>query len=737
VVSAITKSRAGAIALTSALGALIALGVGAKFLAWGRSIGSFVSTLTSGAARLAGIRTATAAAEAGVTSASSAMGAATVRAGALGSVMGGPVMWGILAATAATVAVGAVIGGDLVRSFMGAGSAADQYAEAIRRTKQATSDLHTTTATMPGALDNLAGAHRRVAAARAAAAAAPGDLAKQAAYKQAIADEGRTREATVASIRRTAAASRNAAAATNEQVGAAVRAKGIYPGMIASFVVSEGAQRKYQAAVKASAATVGNTTAWKQAQADYANMAAKLQPLGGKYAVVAKEASKLSNMKPGPEAAALAATIGKQLDAIAAKANGAKPKVKVDASTDAAKSKVGNLQNQVNTLTGKTWTVNVQVNQIGAIPTGPASSGGKQSDARSMEGPSYDSSRAAYRRSPANAGNVAGSFQTPPGILDLIASLKQAGRESVNANAATKAALALNAALSRQATIGNLATRVSQTLTAFTNAKTDKDKAAAKAQALSALTALYLETGQNKSKKAAQAHAAATLGLVAAHKQGAKAAGAAAKKSAAQAASEAATAAVGWQDQLQAELDDVTASATAASDALKDQSDATALVAQNLSKAQSVVEKAMQKVRDTLTPTEALIKSLQDTWASQDIAQSVSDAQEALRNAMDFGDSDAIRNAQKALQAATRTQQIADLQPVANAERQTVNDFLDNLDPAAIAQQLVDNGGNIAAGATINLTVTDNTFAGLSREQADRIALSIQAAIGRRVGIAV
>jgi hypothetical protein len=66
-----------------------------------------------------------------------------------------------------------------------------------------------------------------------------------------------------------------------------------------------------------------------------------------------------------------------------------------------------------------------------------------------------------------------------------------------------------------------------------------------------------------------------------------------------------------------------------------------------------------------------------------------------------------------------------------------VNDCLDNLDPAAIAQQLVENGCYIAAGATINLTVTDNTFAGLSRDQADRIALSFQAAIGRRGGIAV
>ena len=739
VLSAITSSRAGTIALTTALGALIALGVGAKIAAWGKGIGQFVGSLTSGVSKIAGFGTAAAAAEAETTAVGGAMGAAGAEAGAMGAVMGGPVVWGILAATAATVAVGAVIGGDLVRSFMGAGSAADQYAEAMRRTKQATSDLHTTTASLPGALDNLAGAHRRVAAARRAADAAPGDLGKQAALKQSIVDEARARDASVAALRRSATANRNAATASEAEVNAAVRAKGIYPGMIGSLVVSEAAHRKYEAAVKRSAQTVGNTTAWKQAQADYASMAAKLQPLGGKYAVVAKEASKLSNMKPGPEATALAATIGKQLDNIAAHAGKTKPKVKVDADTNAAKTKVSDLTSQVTALTSKSWAVNVQVNQIGAMPTGPASATGK-----SVDELSYDTSRATYRRSPANRGNIAGTFQTPPGILDLIASLKQAGRESVNANAATAAALALNSALSKQAQVATLASRVTSTLGAFTSAKTDKEKAAAKSQALSALTNLYLATGHNTSKKAAQAHAAATLGLVAAHKMGAQAASAHARKTAAKAAQDAAVAAVGWQDQLQAELDAVMAAANEATpavgdvaDAVSGLDDAASAASANLSKAQSLVEKAMQKVRDTLTPTEAAIKSLQDTWASQDIAQSVADAQDALRNAMDFGDADAIRNAQKALNDASRQQRIADLQPVANAERQTVNDFLDNLDPAAIAQQLVDNGGNIAAGATINLTVTDNTFAGLSRDQADRIALSIQAAIGRRVGIAV
>jgi hypothetical protein len=40
------------------------------------------------------------------------------------------------------------------------------------------------------------------------------------------------------------------------------------------------------------------------------------------------------------------------------------------------------------------------------------------------------------------------------------------------------------------------------------------------------------------------------------------------------------------------------------------------------------------------------------------------------------------------------------------------------------------------AGAVINLTVTDNTLAGMSRDQADRVARDIQAALDRQVRIA-
>ena len=49
-------------------------------------------------------------------------------------------------------------------------------------------------------------------------------------------------------------------------------------------------------------------------------------------------------------------------------------------------------------------------------------------------------------------------------------------------------------------------------------------------------------------------------------------------------------------------------------------------------------------------------------------------------------------------------------------------------------------GAGVGAGGspvTINLTVSDQTFAGMSRDQADRVASQIQSALNRRVGISI
>ena len=742
VLSAITSSRAGTIALTTALGALIALGVGAKIAAWGKGIGQFVGSLTSGVSKIAGFGTAAAAAEAETTAVGGAMGAAGAEAGAMGEVMGGPVVWGILAATAATVAVGAVIGGDLVRSFMGAGSAADQYAEAMRRTKQATSDLHTTTASLPGALDNLAGAHRRVAAARRAADAAPGDLGKQAALKQSIVDEARARDASVAALRRSATANRNAATASEAEVNAAVRAKGIYPGMIGSLVVSEAAHRKYEAAVKRSAQTVGNTTAWKQAQADYASMAAKLQPLGGKYAVVAKEASKLSNMKPGPEATALAATIGKQLDAIAAKANGAKPKVKVDANTDAAKTKVGDLQTQVNTLTSKSWTVQVQVQQSGSLPSSMGGGGGKgMGGQHSKEREQQTASPYAlesYRNltSPQNQSSIVGSAPMNSGILDLIAQVNKAhiafAGLGISEDQATQRAINLRTAIQQNANWHALSSNITKAHTASVRAKTDAEKESAKKALASAKAHLINGLIQDGVSPKVAKHASMTMLLGMAHDRArgkahnlASALGLATDAqailaNALEATNASADTATPALDSVSTSLDSVTSSSDAA--------------AANMTKAQSIVQRVIDKVRSALTPTEALIKSLQDAGQTQDLSNNVSDAQDALARAQEFGDSTQIRDAQRALTSASRAQQIAQLQPQADAERQSVNDYLDSLDPGAVAQSLIDSGGNVS---NITFTLVDNTLTGLTRDQTDNLARQLGPALARQVGVTI
>lgn len=59
---------------------------------------------------------------------------------------------------------------------------------------------------------------------------------------------------------------------------------------------------------------------------------------------------------------------------------------------------------------------------------------------------------------------------------------------------------------------------------------------------------------------------------------------------------------------------------------------------------------------------------------------------------------------------------------------------------SSVAAPTVMAGAGIGASGsplTINLTVSDQTFAGMSRDQADRVALSIQSAINRRVGISI
>ena len=79
----------------------------------------------------------------------------------------------------------------------------------------------------------------------------------------------------------------------------------------------------------------------------------------------------------------------------------------------------------------------------------------------------------------------------------------------------------------------------------------------------------------------------------------------------------------------------------------------------------------------------------------------------------------------------------------------TLNTWMDGFTPAlmsgmdtaameagiasAVAAPTVMRGAGVASSVNINLTVNDSTFAGMSREQADRVARDIQAAIDRQV----
>jgi hypothetical protein len=56
---------------------------------------------------------------------------------------------------------------------------------------------------------------------------------------------------------------------------------------------------------------------------------------------------------------------------------------------------------------------------------------------------------------------------------------------------------------------------------------------------------------------------------------------------------------------------------------------------------------------------------------------------------------------------------------------------------SAVASPNLGAGAGGGGSLTINLTVSDQTFAGMSRDQADRVASQIQSALNRRVSIAV
>jgi TP901 family phage tail tape measure protein len=56
---------------------------------------------------------------------------------------------------------------------------------------------------------------------------------------------------------------------------------------------------------------------------------------------------------------------------------------------------------------------------------------------------------------------------------------------------------------------------------------------------------------------------------------------------------------------------------------------------------------------------------------------------------------------------------------------------------SAVAAPSIVGGAGAGGALTINLTVTDQTFAGMSRDQADRVASQIQSALNRRVSIAI
>jgi len=87
-------------------------------------------------------------------------------------------------------------------------------------------------------------------------------------------------------------------------------------------------------------------------------------------------------------------------------------------------------------------------------------------------------------------------------------------------------------------------------------------------------------------------------------------------------------------------------------------------------------DKAMRKARketnalfDALTPAEAMIKSLQDAGAQEDLAGSLEEARRELAEATKYGDTEGMAQAQKKLREAERAMTISELQKTAEAQR--------------------------------------------------------------------
>jgi len=349
----------------------------------GRSLSLLTTGFSGVSAKAVGLAPGLTAAGAGIsrvaTAGRMAGSAMTSMGGAAMAAVGGPWVVGIAAAAATVTTLATVIGTDLVASFMGAGSAVDQYRDALNNAQTAQANLVGAQGTMEQSMLTFIQATKDEAAARRDAAAAGGhDADSNRRLAAAIAATDAARGPAVASMGNYVQKLRDGQKAIGDMTGkltGATASLGVYAGMGRAASQSTEAGReawaKYDRAVDAVKRRVASSPEFQQQQQALTRLGDYLGTLGPKYAGVATEAAKVAKMKPGEaQQAAVDALMGK-LDKLNAKVTGTQPTIKMKGA-DRAQSDIQAVKDKLAELNGTTATVTIKT-----VRTDSGGGGGK------------------------------------------------------------------------------------------------------------------------------------------------------------------------------------------------------------------------------------------------------------------------------------------------------------------------------------------------------------------------
>lgn len=678
---------------------------------------SALATLTVGfrgvSAASVGLAPGLTAAQAGITRLGTAGALAKSGLAALGpamlSLVGGPV--GAIAIGVGALAT--IIGGDLVRSFMGAGSSADQYAAAQRNAAAATDALKTSTANLIGGLTGITQAESAEVAAKNAATAAT--RAKQ----QALAQYGASSAQYRAAVANEKRANTDLAAAMSNTDAARQRGEGALRTQIQSIITSGNAIRDLAYKNRALAGTPvildKNSASWDNYRISVAQADARFMRTNKTVQEQQRSAARLSGELKllGPEYAAAAAAASRL-------ANAKTPTAYSKALGDLTKA-LGGTKDEAAKASGD---VNKKIGMMGATPT-------KMSQVEAEVGVVLDRimsnidtkvaeaneklRKLGDRSSPVVADTVADNLKKVGAALDSemgsILALATQGVQAVNKKLSTTGAPLESA----RATLGSAASEpglrdtISQARGQGIGVGAEYDATA---------NALASEVGQtqrlfdayNRLKQArtalnqenSKANQQAVRNALADVREQANAAGVTVKVNNLKGAKKALTdqtkqmagtqavarmRAQALQDAIrQQEVATQAAQAAFAkyreqvmqatdakyNDSFRRMGDTIELIPGKFTKLNNELQANLKTIEDTraaLTPAEQALKNLEDAAASDDLAKKVADAQAKLAEAQRIGDPKAIADAQADVGQAERDSKLAELRTTAESER--------------------------------------------------------------------